>query len=61
MSDHDKVEHQVDRLGGKAKEGLGRATGDEELEREGRGQQAGAEVKQAADKAKDAVKKIVGR
>ncbi len=61
MSDHDKVEHQVDRLGGKAKEGLGRATGDEELEREGRGQQAGAEVKQAADKAKDAVKKIVGK
>lgn len=61
MSDSDKVEHQVDRLGGKAKEGIGRATGDEELEREGRGQQAGAEIKQAGEKAKDAVKKIVGK
>lgn len=61
MSDHDKVEHQVDRLGGKAKEGLGKATDDEELEREGRGQQAGAEIKQAGEKAKDAVKKVLDR
>jgi uncharacterized protein YjbJ (UPF0337 family) len=61
MGRHERLEHEVDRLGGKAKEGLGRAVGDEKLEREGRGQQAGAELKQAAEKAKDAVKKVLDR
>jgi uncharacterized protein YjbJ (UPF0337 family) len=61
MGKHERLEHEVDRLGGKVKEGVGRATGDEGLEREGRGQQAGAELKQAAENAKDAVRKVLDR
>jgi uncharacterized protein YjbJ (UPF0337 family) len=57
----DKIDHKAEDLGGKAKEGIGRATGDEELEAEGRTDQASSEVKQAGDKVKDAAKKIVGK
>jgi uncharacterized protein YjbJ (UPF0337 family) len=56
MSDSDKTENTVDKLAGKAKEGLGRATDDESLEAEGRGQQSTADLKQAGEKVKDAFK-----
>ena len=56
MSDADKTENTVDKLAGKAKEGLGRATDDERLETEGRGQQSTADLKQAGEKVKDAFK-----
>ena len=39
---------------GEVKEAAGRATGDRDLEAEGRGQSAAADLKQAGDKVKDA-------
>ncbi len=56
MSDSDKTENTVDKLAGKAKEGLGRATDDEKLEAEGRGDQSKADLKDAGEKVKDAFK-----
>jgi len=54
----DKIKHQAQELGGKAKEGVGRATGDEETEREGRADQTEAGLKQAGDHVKDAAKDV---
>ncbi|WP_285241759.1 CsbD family protein [Arthrobacter sp. G.S.26] len=45
---------------GAAKEGLGRRTGDRELEREGQGDQAQAKIHDAGEKVKDAAKDIGG-
>jgi len=53
----DKLKNKVQDAGGKGKEGLGKATGDESLEHEGRGDQAKSDVKQAGEKIKDAFKK----
>lgn len=61
MGKHERIENEADRLGGKVKEGVGKVTDDERLEAEGRGQQAGAELKQAGEKAKDAVKNVFDR
>jgi hypothetical protein len=41
----------------KTKEGLGKVTGDEELEAEGKGDQAKGNLKQAGEKVEDAFKK----
>ena len=57
MGTDDKLSNKGEQLRGKAKEGVGRATGDEELEAQGRGDQAKADVKQAAEKVKDAFKR----
>ena len=56
MSNSDKAENTVDKLTGKAKEGLGRATDNERLEAEGRNQQSTSDLKQAGEKIKDAFK-----
>lgn len=56
MGDQDKTEHKGEDLKGKAKETVGGATGDEELERQGKGDQAKSDLKQAGDKVKDAFK-----
>lgn len=50
----DKIDNKTDDLRGKAKEAVGRATDDEELEAQGRGDQATSDVKQAGEKIKDA-------
>lgn len=56
---------QKDRLGdsttaedlkGKAKEALGKVTGDESLERQGKTDQAKSDIKEAGEKVKDAFK-----
>lgn len=52
----DDIRHGAEKLGGKIKEGVGRATDNQELEDEGRGDQAKADAKKAVDDAKDAVK-----
>lgn len=52
----DKIQNAAENLGGKAKEAAGKASGNEELEAEGRADQAKADMKQAAEKAKDAFK-----
>jgi uncharacterized protein YjbJ (UPF0337 family) len=56
VSDVDKVKNTMDDLEGKAKEGLGRATGDRDTEAEGRTDQAKSDLKQAGEKVKDAFK-----
>jgi uncharacterized protein YjbJ (UPF0337 family) len=52
----DKLRNQGEDLKGKAKETIGRATDDEELEAAGRADQAKSSLKQAGEKAKDAIK-----
>jgi uncharacterized protein YjbJ (UPF0337 family) len=52
----DKLRNQGEDLKGKAKETIGRATDDEELEAAGRADQAKSSVKQAGEKVKDAIK-----
>jgi uncharacterized protein YjbJ (UPF0337 family) len=54
MGTDDKVQNTAEDWGGKAKEGAGRATGDRDLEAEGKGDQAKANLKQAGEKVKDA-------
>lgn len=53
----DKIGNKGEELKGKAKETTGRATGDEQMEAEGKGDQLGANIKQAGEKIKDAFKK----
>jgi uncharacterized protein YjbJ (UPF0337 family) len=57
MGIEDKIDNKSQEAAGKVKEGTGRATGDERLEAEGRGQQTTANLKQAGEKIKDAFKK----
>lgn len=52
----DKIENTAQDVTGKVKEGTGRATDDEQLEAEGKGDQAKAKVKQAGEKIKDIFK-----
>ena len=56
MGAQDKASNKVDDLGGKAKEGLGKVTGDKDTEHEGKLDQAKSSVKDAAEKVKDAFK-----
>jgi uncharacterized protein YjbJ (UPF0337 family) len=56
-SDRDRAEGGVDRLKGKAKETGGELTGDPDLEREGKKDQAKGAGKEAVGKAKDAGRK----
>ncbi len=57
MSAQDKVKNKIEDLGGKAKEAVGKATGDRSTENEGRGDQAKSSLKDAGEKVKDAFKK----
>lgn len=57
MSTEDKVKNKIEDLGGKAKEAVGRATGDRSTENEGRADQAKSSLKDAGEKIKDAFKK----
>ena len=56
MGTDDKAENKVDELKGKGKEALGKATDDEQMEAEGKGDQAKAHLKQAGEKIKDVFK-----
>ena len=57
MGTDDKVDNKAEELRGKAKEGVGRLTDDEELEAQGRADQAKADIKQAGEKVKDAFRR----
>jgi uncharacterized protein YjbJ (UPF0337 family) len=61
MSTEDKISNKAEELGGKLKEGAGRATGDRDLEAEGKVDQASGNVKQAGEKVKDAAKDLFGK
>ena len=54
MSTTDKLKNAVDDAAGKAKEALGRVTGDDSTRDEGRKDQAKADLKDAGEKVKDA-------
>lgn len=50
----DKISNKTEDLGGKMKEGAGKATGDDEMEAEGKGDQASAKLKDGVEHVKDA-------
>ena len=56
MGTDDKLRNKGEDLKGKAKETIGRATDDEELEAAGRTDQAKSSLKDAGEKVKDAIK-----
>jgi uncharacterized protein YjbJ (UPF0337 family) len=57
MGADEKFDNKAQELRGKVKEGVGRATDDEDLEAQGRADQMKADVKQAAEKVKDAFRR----
>jgi uncharacterized protein YjbJ (UPF0337 family) len=57
MSGTDKAKNKAQDLGGKAKEAVGKVTGDQGTRDEGKGDQAKSNVKDAGEKVKDAFKK----
>ena len=57
MANDDKVGNQTEKLGGKAKEAVGNATGDKDLQASGKKDQSKSDLKQAGEKIKDAFKK----
>ncbi|MDX6277771.1 MAG: hypothetical protein QOJ72_1899 [Nocardioidaceae bacterium] len=52
----DKADNKLEDLGGKAKEAVGNATGDDELKNQGKGDQVKSDLKDAGEKVKDAFK-----
>jgi uncharacterized protein YjbJ (UPF0337 family) len=52
----DKIDNAAQDAKGKAKEAAGKATDDERMEAEGKGDQISADVKGAGEKVKDAFK-----
>jgi len=57
MGGADKMKNKIEDLGGRAKEAVGKATGDRDTRDEGRADQAKASLKDAGEKVKDAFKK----
>jgi uncharacterized protein YjbJ (UPF0337 family) len=60
VADKDKVRNKGEETKGKLKETTGRATGDKDLEAEGRADRTKGSAKQAGEKLKDAAKGITG-
>ncbi|HWS35078.1 MAG TPA: CsbD family protein [Actinoplanes sp.] len=56
MAFDDKADNKAEEIGGKVKEGVGKATDDEQLEAEGKTDQRAANLKQAGEKIKDVFK-----
>ena len=56
MGTDDRIDATATDIGGKAKEGFGKVTGNEKLEAEGEAQQAKADIKKAGENVKDAFK-----
>jgi uncharacterized protein YjbJ (UPF0337 family) len=52
----DKAKNKIDEIGGKVKEAIGKVTGDESTENEGKGDQMKSNLKDAGEKIKDAFK-----
>ena len=61
MTMGDKIKHAGEEAVGKVKEAGGKATGDQDLQAEGQGDQAKANVKQAGDQVSDAAKDVFGK
>jgi uncharacterized protein YjbJ (UPF0337 family) len=56
MGADDKISNKAEDAAGKLKETAGHATGDRDLEAEGKGDQASSDLKQAGEKIKDVFK-----
>jgi uncharacterized protein YjbJ (UPF0337 family) len=56
MGAENKVSNKIDDVSGKAKEALGKVTGDKDTENEGKVDQAKSSLKDAGEKIKDAFK-----
>jgi uncharacterized protein YjbJ (UPF0337 family) len=56
MPDQDRIEGAAKNMGGKVKEGLGKATGDEKMKAEGRADQVEGKVQNTVGGVKDAVR-----
>ncbi len=56
MTIENKAHNKIDQVGGKLKEVVGKITGDESTENEGRFDQMKANLKDAGEKVKDAFK-----
>jgi uncharacterized protein YjbJ (UPF0337 family) len=59
MADEEKdenLEHKAEEYGGKAKEAVGKVTGDDDLAQQGRNDQAKSSLKQAGEKLKQALR-----
>jgi uncharacterized protein YjbJ (UPF0337 family) len=56
MGLEDKIKNKAEEATGKVKEGLGKATDDDRLEAEGKGEQTKSNLKQAGENVKDAFK-----
>ncbi|WP_068160015.1 CsbD family protein [Rhodococcus phenolicus] len=54
----DKFGNKAEELGGRAKEAVGSATGDDDLRDEGRADQASSAVKKGVEKIKDQANKV---
>ena len=52
----DKTKNKIDEIGGKVKEAIGKVTGDDSTENEGKSDQVKANLKDAGEKVKDAFK-----
>ncbi|MCO1658693.1 CsbD family protein [Pseudonocardia humida] len=57
MATEDKFQNKAEELKGRAKEQVGRATDDPDLEAEGRADRVAGTLKQAGEKVKDAFRK----
>jgi uncharacterized protein YjbJ (UPF0337 family) len=58
MGTHDKASNKAQDVKGKVKETVGKATGNEHLEREGNADQVKSSVKDVGEKVKDAASEI---
>jgi len=56
MSAEDKISNKIEDVAGKAKEAVGKASGDRSTENEGKFDQAKSSLKDAGEKVKDAFK-----
>jgi uncharacterized protein YjbJ (UPF0337 family) len=56
MSATDKAKNKIEDVGGRAKEAIGRVTGDDRTRDEGRADRAKSSLKDAGEKVKDAFK-----
>ena len=57
MGAHEKLTNRIDDIAGKAKEAVGKTTGDDDTRVEGKLDQAKSSLKDAGEKVKDAFKK----
>lgn len=57
MGNEEKTGNKTDKVRGKAKEAVGKATGDDAMKNQGKRDQSKSDLKQAGEKAKDAFKR----